>query len=301
MTKVNPAIRQFTASDGYPIHYRHWVPECSRNAIKGHIVALHGIQSHSGWYEYSSQRLCETGFEVSFLDRRGAGLNEKDRGHVDHRERLINDVVQFINSTRRSKDDASDESQRSDRSPGGYGPLILLAVSWGAKIAAAVAIRYPHLIDQLVLLYPGLCPSVKPKWHQLKLLSVAMTTGKTRRMVRIPLDDPALFTSNSRWQKFIAEDTKSIHEVSVSFLQAGRELDAEIAENASNLTTPIWMALAGNDAIIDNQRTKELFDLFSGEQKTLHEYPDCQHTLEFEPNRQQVFDDLTQYLLNSDR
>src|SRR5258708_6872444 len=88
-----PQIRTYIASDGYRLHYRHWEPAAAPRAI---VVALHGIQSHSGWFTYSSERLAEAGFEVCFLDRRGSGMNEPGRGHVIHYERLVNDVSQFL-------------------------------------------------------------------------------------------------------------------------------------------------------------------------------------------------------------
>ena len=62
---LSPHIERYLASDGYPLHLRHWVPSTTP---QGYVVAMHGIQSHSGWYEFSSQRLREAGFDVRFLE-----------------------------------------------------------------------------------------------------------------------------------------------------------------------------------------------------------------------------------------
>ena len=59
---MHPQIRTLIASDGYKLHYRYWMPLGVRPAAS--VVALHGIQSHSGWFAYSSRRMCEAGFEV---------------------------------------------------------------------------------------------------------------------------------------------------------------------------------------------------------------------------------------------
>ena len=67
-----PQFEHIVASDGYRLFARHWRPN---GQPRGFVVALHGIQSHSGWYEYSSGRLCEAGYDVLFLDRRGSGRN----------------------------------------------------------------------------------------------------------------------------------------------------------------------------------------------------------------------------------
>ncbi len=47
---------------------------------RGELVFIHGIQSHAGWYEYSCTRFSQAGYRVSFLDRRGAGMNAAARG-----------------------------------------------------------------------------------------------------------------------------------------------------------------------------------------------------------------------------
>ena len=119
-------IREFTASDGYRLHYRFYGPQGSETP-RGFVVALHGIQSHAGWYEHSSRRLADTGYEIIFLDRRGSGLNEEDRGHAPHVDRLVNDVVQLLSAVRRRRDRQAPSA-----------PIILSAVSWGGKLAAVV-------------------------------------------------------------------------------------------------------------------------------------------------------------------
>ena len=71
------SICEHTAGDGYRWRYRHYPPTGESRA---RIVCVHGIQSHGGWYQGSCERLAQVGFEVYFLDRRGSGLNEIDRG-----------------------------------------------------------------------------------------------------------------------------------------------------------------------------------------------------------------------------
>src|SRR5579862_2989571 len=88
-------IETFTASDGYVLHYRRYEP--SREA-RGNVVCVHGIQSHGGWYEQSSSKLCEAGFRVLYLDRRGAGLNPQSRGDTPSYGRLLDDISEFVQS-----------------------------------------------------------------------------------------------------------------------------------------------------------------------------------------------------------
>ena len=252
---------------------------------RGLVVALHGIQSHSGWYEYSSRRICQAGFDLRFMDRRGSGLNSTARGHASHQDRLINDVVQFANSVRHECEPLHPRL-----------PVILLAVSWGGKLAAAVCARFPQLFDAVALLYPGIHARVRPTWYQSRLLDLAECLGVADRLVEIPLSDPALFTADPLRQKFIRDDDLALHQVTTSFLLAGRSLDALAAQMPVRWSRPTLVMLAGRDRIIDNTASRVFFNRFVAAAPEVIEYADAQHTLEFEPNREQILDDLIDWL-----
>ena len=276
-----PQIRTYTASDGYRLHYRHWEPAGSPRAT---VVALHGIQSHSGWFTYSSGRLARAGVEVCFLDRRGSGMNETARGHVVHHERLIEDVVQFL----------GDILDRTQAPP--VVPLILLGVSWGGKLATVTAARRPDLMDGLALLYPGLRARVRTRWHQSLRLSLAEWLGIREKRVRVPLVDAALFTAEPRWQQMIRDDPLALHDVTVSFLLANRDLDRELPACPAAIHCPLLVMLAGRDEIIDTPATMSFLRQFATQNLSLVEYPDARHTLEFEPDRDTFIDDLIVWL-----
>lgn len=283
MQATTATVHGFYASDGYPLRYRHWIPE--RSAPKGYVVALHGIQSHAGWYDYSSQRLSDAGYDVRFVDRRGSGMNQRDRGHAEHADRLVNDLVQFLVAVRHERDRTAPQA-----------PVIVSAVSWGGKLAAILAARRPELVDGLVLLSPGLKPYVRPNGLQRCLLSLAMATGKGRRMVKIPLNDPELFTAEKRWQTFIRDDPLALHSATVSLLAASVRLDTELRFVPHRIVCPVLLLLAGADRIIDNDATRSFFEQWTAPEKTLRCYHGAAHTLEFEPNRDAVFTDLIDWL-----
>ncbi|MFM7922503.1 MAG: alpha/beta hydrolase, partial [Planctomycetaceae bacterium] len=160
-----PKLRRFTASDGCVIHFRCWPAEQCR----GVVLAVHGIQSHSGWYQWSSQLLAASGFSVYFADRRGSGLNGLQRGHAAHGERLINDV-------RALRQLALTENRASV-------PVTLLGLSWGGKIATAAACQFPAEFQKLALLYPGLVPRLRFTWSQRAKLKLARNLEIVKRHI----------------------------------------------------------------------------------------------------------------------
>ncbi|MCP4170480.1 MAG: alpha/beta hydrolase [Fuerstiella sp.] len=271
-------VRTYLTSDGLRLHFRHW-PAAGK--VRGVVVALHGIQSHSGWYEHSSQQMAAAGFEVYFADRRGAGLNEIGRGHADHGERLLNDVRQLIRLVRREHSGVR---------------LSLLGLSWGGKTAAALACTSPDSVDRLVLLYPGLVPRIRPLWWQSLQLKFARHHDMRHKTVLIPLEDPRLMTSVVEHQEFISNDPLALRFVTSGFLNSGLDLEQLVYQRADQICHPTLLMLAGRDQIMDNAKTRRLADSFSTSELTSVCYPDARHTLEFEPVRDQFVGDLVDWL-----
>jgi acylglycerol lipase len=277
-------LRRYITSDGAIHFYRVWTADPSL-PFRGRVIALHGIQSHSGWYAGTARALAGAGFEVCWLDRRGSGMNEAQRGHAPHAERLLNDVVQFRTHL-----------ERLDPHPT---PTVLLAVSWGAKIATALVAHRPAPSPArwagLALLYPGLFPKIGPRLDQRVRLSLARGLGILKRPVRVPLEDPALFTRDPVWQAYIRRDPLALHTVTSGLLLAGQDLDRLVATNSGRITLPCLLMLAGDDPIIDNRQTLSWFDTLASTQKTQHTYPAARHTLEFEPEFLDVARDLVHW------
>lgn len=280
--ELKPLIRTYTALDGYRIHYRHWKPSAPPLA---RIVAVHGIQSHSGWYSWSTSELTAAGFEVIFLDRRGSGMNEPARGDASSVDALVNDLLLMLSDLRLEA-----------RITGAFIPTVLMGASWGGKLATVASARRPDLIDGLALLYPGLRARVRATWWQQLQLSAAERLGIRQKRVAIPLEDPTLFTGSSRWQEFIRDDPLALHEVTVSFLLANRGLDRQLGECPPAVNQPVLLMLAGKDEIIDNRATVRYVESFASTDRVVHEYEGARHTLEFEPNRERFVGDLIAWL-----
>jgi acylglycerol lipase len=277
-----PVVRHFTTSDGYRIAFREWVAA----RPKGIVFPLHGIQSHSGWYEYSSQRMCDAGYSVYFADRRGSGVNGFRRGHAPHAMRLINDARALVQL-------ASMESIGEGGQPL---PVTLVGISWGGKIAAALAALFPDELQALALLYPGLEPRIRPTWWQRKKLRFAETFEIVRSDIPVPLKDARLFTGQPEWQRFIEDDPLALHSVTSGLLNSGLQLDRLLTAHAHNSRHPSLLMLAGNDDVIDNARTRTRINSLGSRHQTTLLYEHARHTLEFEPNRDQIFSDLIQWL-----
>jgi alpha-beta hydrolase superfamily lysophospholipase len=267
-------VRTYTAGDGYRWRYRHY-PAVSDPLAR--VVCLHGIQSHAGWYEYSSTRLGRAGFEVSFLDRRGSGMNEQARGDAPGFRRLLDDVAEYLRTQR-----------------GGM-PVFLVAISWGGKLAAALQRRHPGLVEGLALLCPGFFSQRRPGLSQRLAILGARLTAPERRFP-IPLNDPELFTVTPHWQQFLRDDPLLLRYATARLLVESVRLDGYLRLVPKHVRVPLLLMLAGRDRIIDNAATRRYVGRFHTKDQTVVEYPEAHHTLEFEPDPDRFIDDLTGWL-----
>jgi len=274
-------IETFAASDGYILHYRRYDPS---GEPRGTIIGLHGVQSHGGWYDCSSKKLCEAGFRVLYLDRRGSGLNEQSRGDTPSFGRLLDDIAEFLRAPAIRGADA----QRSV-------PLFVVAVSWGGKLAVALQRWQSGLADGLVLLCPGWFPRVGlAPAQQLEVLGARLLSPE--RLFPIPLSDPELFTASARWRDFIRADPLALHQATARFFVESVRLDRYLRKGPTHVTVPTLLLLAGQDRIIRNDRTHRFFHKFATADKNIITYAAAHHTLEFEPNPDHIIDEVVRWL-----
>jgi alpha-beta hydrolase superfamily lysophospholipase len=264
-------------ADGSSLFARWWRAE---PAI-GSVLYLHGIQSHGGWYEASAERIARSGFAVLMPDRRGSGRNTQDRGHTPSASRLLDDVIGHVDAL---------AARVPDR------PIHLLGVSWGGKLALAAYRRIPERIASLTLITPGLFPSVDLTIAQKVRVVLGRLFGRRVRH-KIPLSDPALFTSNPLRRDFIASDPHRLTHASASLLLASRRLDLDVRRAARpGVACPIHLFLAGRDRIIDNRATRQFVYDLPAPERFITAFSDADHSLEFQADPEPYFEALIAWL-----
>ena len=276
MTNQHWTTGVVTASDGYSLTHRKYE---SANP-KGPVVAcVHGIQSHAGWYEKSCTHFANAGFTTYFFDRRGSGANTIDRGHASGPFRLMDDLRDCLAFIR--------EDHPSS-------PLVVTAISWGGKVAAATLADHPDLADGLILVAPGFRPKVRPSFGDQVRIATS-TLFNPRRMLPVPLSDPSLFTSVPAGIRFIENDPLSVRFATARLLFSSRILDIRLARRAKRIAHPTLLVLASEDRIIDNEKTRHFVNRFASKDVEVIEFQGG-HTLEFEPDPIPFFDTMVGWI-----
>jgi acylglycerol lipase len=277
MTDAGSEVRLFVASDGYPLHVRTW-PAVGHP--RGQVVVVHGVQSHGGWYHRLGHSLASAGYSASFPDRRGSGANSRDRGHAPSARRLNLDLVEWLRALRLEYPDL---------------PIALAGISWGGKLAVVAAGRHPELVAALALICPGLHPRVGVSRSERLQIAWAFFTNRRKTFV-IPLSNPALFTDSPEGQSFIAADPYSLRHGTAGLLAASFIIDRLVALAPGRIRQPALLMLAGQDRIVDNARTLAYFERLASADRTVIEYHEGHHTLEFDPDPSRYALDLIAWL-----
>jgi alpha-beta hydrolase superfamily lysophospholipase len=254
---------------------------------RARVIFLHGITSHGGWYGQVASYLASTGFDVHLLDRRGSGLNAQQPGDVDDWRTWIDDVALYLDNS--LTNDATRSQPRRL-------PTVLCGISWGGKLASVVARRHAAFVDALALICPGIYSPFLPNWAKRAALSARAPKRLQQRRVRIPLRRPELFTNTPQWQEFIEQDPLALRKVTWRFAQHDSHLTRCAQQAAPFLHLPVLMMLAGQDRIVDNNRTRRFFGRVPSRLKSFLEYGDAAHTLEFERDPSTYFADLADWL-----
>jgi alpha-beta hydrolase superfamily lysophospholipase len=173
----------------------------------------------------------------------------------------------------------------------------LCGISWGGKLAVAVARRHPGLLGGLGLICPGLFSHHEPGVVKRLLLAMPQTARLARARVSIPLDDPGLFIENPKWRAFIERDPLALRQVTLRFARADRQLSGFAQRAAPYLHLPLLLMLAGRDRIVANRPTRKFFARAASTNKRLIEYSNATHTLEFETEPEAYFADLADWLV----
>ena len=256
--------RRIHTSDGISLFIRRYPNRTSAVVL----LATHGLQSHHGWYDWSCRRFQTAGYEVWFADRRGCGRSAGDRGHARAAQRLVADVNAVRDAIER-------ESSR---------PVVLVGICWSAKLMLAVERSRPDRVAALLLLYPALRTRFDASLRQRLLLRLAGWVGLARRQIVTPLR-PEHFTDSIAGQQFIAHDPDGNRVLSVAMAMADRDL--RDAADPTRCGVPILAVLCGRDAIVRNGRVRRQLEAAGAKMLTIES---SAHVLEFEPDREAIFD-----------
>jgi alpha-beta hydrolase superfamily lysophospholipase len=267
----------FTASDGDNIALQDW-PLPEGLVLRGVVVLVHGLGEHAGRYDHVARRLNRWGFAVRGYDQYGHGESGGVRGGLPSPARLLEDLLDVVESTRaRMAPDL---------------PLILLGHSLGGLVAACAVALHRLPVQGLVLSSPALDPGLsafqKLLLRVLPRVAPNLTVGNGL--------DPDLISHDKSVVKAYKADPWVHNRISgrlARFIADGGPL---VFARAPEWKVPTLLLYAGDDQLVDPRGSRAFAAAAPASMVTSRCFEGLYHEIFNELDAEPVFDTLRQWL-----
>ena len=264
----------FTSQDGLKIFYRNY----QANNTRAGVVIAHGLGEHSGRYSNIIGTSLLRGISIWALDHRGHGQSDGPRGHVLAFEEYLNDLSTIVQLAEREL-------------PAGM-KCFLLGHSMGGLIALNFALRFPEMIDGVIVSSPTLGIAVKvPAFKGFfgKVMSSIWPSLLLRNEI-----DVSKISHDEEVVRAYVEDPLVHDRVSTRWFTEFLSAMEEANQSASKLAVPTLIQAAGEDYLANTNDSKLFFEKMTLNDRTLHVYDGLYHEIynEREGQRAKVLHDL---------
>jgi alpha-beta hydrolase superfamily lysophospholipase len=265
----------FSGAGGVGIWWQAWHPDGDPKAV---LVIAHGAGEHSGRYEHVAARLVTEGYAVYAVDHRGHGRSDGPRALVDRVDNAVTDLDKVVVIA-------------AGENPGL--PIFLLGHSMGGLIAVCYAIAYQERLTGLLLSGPlAALEAASPPVRMMAAILSALTPqlGVFAVDASLVSRDPAVVAAYQ--QDPLVHHGKlparTVHELSGKV--------GAFPNTAKAITVPTLIMHGTADQLAPLAGAKMLADTISSTDKKLIPYEGLYHEILNEPERQQVMDDMCQWL-----
>jgi alpha-beta hydrolase superfamily lysophospholipase len=249
------------------------------------LLLVHGLQSHSGWFEASDTagELAEAGISSLACDRRGSGRSSGVPGHADSSDDFLDDL------------DAAAAALRSHLGAGV--PLHALANCFGSRALLVHAARSPGTFRSLILTAPATRMTRRASYGPGQKLRIALAAPQRR--FATPLRDED-FVSAGAWLEWIRRDGRALRSVTAGFLRSAARLARGMRRAIPRLPVPLLVVLGKRDVLVDNRAIRaDLVEAWAGAKRVI-EY-DAEHYVDFSPARPALAREIRAWLLEQAR
>lgn len=266
----------FEGRENKKLFYQYWFPDSGD--IKAIIVAFHGWGTHSDRMKVPAEFLTENGYTIYSFDLRGHWRNIGEvPGHIDSMDHIQKDIVLFMDVVKKDSNNKK---------------IFLMGHEFGGLISLIYAINHPNLPGVLVS-SPMLSISIGKKLA--KLLAKPLSKLSPTKVINYEIDQ-AILTSDLKLLRSHIADDKKTSVISIKSASERQSAMKWVMDNAKLLTCPVLIMQAGNDKVVDKEKTKNFFENVKSKDKTYKEYEGFLHELWNEKKRALVYQDMFVWL-----
>jgi acylglycerol lipase len=255
---------------GLGIFVRSWHPG---SQARGVVVICHGVNSHSGYYTWTAERLVSTGLAVYALDLHGRGQSDGERFYLDKISDYVHDV-HAVMALARSRHMGL--------------PVLLLGHSAGGVVSCVYTLE--HQADLVGLICESFAFQVAAPDFALAVVKGLSHLAPHAHVLRLKNEefsrDPQVVEAMNR-DPLIANEvqpTKTVAEL----VRADERLKAEFPL----ITLPVLILHGTADKVTNPKGSQLFFDTAGSADKTLKLYEGHVHDLLNDFDKEKVMADI---------
>jgi alpha-beta hydrolase superfamily lysophospholipase len=264
----------FEGVEGVKIFTREWQPA---REPRGVVVISHGLNAHSGLYEWAAQQFTSNGLAVYALDHRGRGRSEGERFFVKRFADWTKDLATFVGIVKAREAGL---------------PVFLLGHSAGGVIACGYTLEHQDEIAGLIcedFAYRIPAPDialaivkgvsrVAPHAHVLKLKNEDFSRDPA---VVAALNADPLLANESQPSETVAELVRA---------------DELLEKSFGQITLPLLILHGTADKVTSPRGSQEFYERAGSSDKTLKLYEGHFHDLLADVGKQRVMADIQAWI-----
>ncbi|MFK7841685.1 MAG: lysophospholipase [Sphingorhabdus sp.] len=258
------------------LHWQKWLPDGTPKAV---ILLIHGYAEHAGRYQYFAEHCVGAGYGVYAVDHWGHGKSDGIPGFVPDFSVFHDGVDQVLGLAKQDFPDL---------------PIVLVGHSMGGLISATYLLTEQSKFAACVLSGPAVKAAEEPSAF-LKAVSGLLSKCFPKLGV-LELDSNGVSRDPVVVADYLADPL--VYNGKMGARLAAEMLNnmTNVQQNADKISLPLLMLHGENDSLAAAEGSKFLEAHVSSDEKMLKIYPDLFHEIFNEPEKDQVLNDMTDWM-----
>ena len=251
----------FRMTDGFSLFYRKWIPA---NPVERVVLCFHGIEAHSGAFDFMGKELSLSNCEVYAFDRRGfgnsveAGFHRGDASSFNRHLADVDEVVAFVRSEHPGK------------------KLYLFGHSIGCAYVLWYTANNPDSVDGLILAATPVVPGFKLPTREVIELPLE-SVFEPHHMFDLLDEWPQVFKESEEYGLLTGDELCTKNFAVGWLVNVQTKLANKMLSNASKIDKPALVIQGDADVIACPQGAVQVMDHLKSSDKMLRTFVGADH------------------------
>jgi alpha-beta hydrolase superfamily lysophospholipase len=257
------------------IKYRRW----EATSPKAVLLLVHGLGAHSDRWTFLAEFLLGKDISSYAIELKGFGEEKGLKGHINTFDIYYADIL-------RLREIISSENPNKK--------IFLLGESLGALVSFMLADRKVGLFDGLICISPAFSNRMKFSFLDYIKIFFAMLFS-SQKQFRMPFDT-TMCTRDQHYRDIMDADEREHRLATARLLYNTFMAQMRIKILGSHVTDPVLFLVSGEDKLVSPRASENVFAKLKSNDKNFIFYPDMYHSLSVDSGREQVFEDILEWV-----